>query len=131
MMDIKEFLKKENKIAVVGASSNPDKWGFKVYNTLKRLGFEVYPVNPRHEKINNDTCYHDLKSLPEKPDVVITVVPPGITEEAVKECREIGIKKVWMQPGSESQKAVDFCKGNGIEVIYNICFVADGLKEKW
>jgi len=131
MMDIKDFLKKENILAVVGASPNTEKWGFKVYNTLKRLGFDVYPVNPKHEKIRGNVCYPDLKSLPKKPDVVITVVPPKITEDVVKECRKIGIKKVWMQPGSESQNAVDFCKENGIDVIYNVCFVADGLKEKW
>ena len=57
-------------------------------------------------------------------DVVDTVVPPHITEQIVKECKELGITKVWMQPGSESEKAIIFCKDNGIEVVYDDCIMA-------
>jgi len=66
--------------------------------------------------------------LPEKPDVVNLVVQPRVTEEVVKECKRLGIKKVWMQPGSESKKAVNFCLENNIEVIYNICIMAKRKK---
>lgn len=116
-------------VAVVGASRDRSKWGWKVYNKLLSDGFRVYPVNPKYGEIEGRRCYPDLKSLPEKPDMVITVVPPKVTERIVEECRDIGIRKVWMQPGSESQKAIEFCRRNGIEVMYNACFVVDGLKE--
>ena len=130
-MNPNDFLNKRNKIAVVGVSASHDKWGYKVYNKLKESGFKIFPVNPKYNKIDCDTCYHDLKSLPEKPDVVITVVPPRVTESIVKSCHELGIGKVWMQPGSESDEAVRFCKQNGIYVVYNLCMVVDGLKEKF
>lgn len=130
-MDVKNFLDKKNTIAVVGASTNPEKWGYKIYMTLKKVFPRVYAVNPRHERIGRDECYPDLESLPEKPDVVITVVPPKITENVVKTCRDLGIKRVWMQPGSESKKAMDFCKDNGMEFISNLCFVMNGLKIRW
>ena len=128
MDDLSEFLKKTNKIAVVGASRDKEKFGYKVYTTLKRDGFSVYPVNPKADNIDNDRCYPSLSALPIKPDVVITVVPPKITEEVVKEMLKLGIDKIWMQPGSESPSAVDFCKKNKIKVITNLCFVVDGLK---
>ena len=131
MDKIKEFLNKKNIIAVVGVSNNPDKWGWKVYQKLKSDGFKVYPINPKHSKIDNDVCYHDLRSLPKKPDVVITVVPPKITEKIVEQCKNLKINKIWMQPGSESKKAVTFCKNNNIEVIANACFVVDGLNKKF
>ena len=124
---MKEFLNKKNKIAIVGVSANQEKWGHKIFMKLKSLGFSVYPINPKHKDIEGNPCYPSLKHLPEKPDVVITVVPPKVTEQIVKECKELGIKKIWMQPGSESKKAIDFCKKHNIQVMYNVCFVADGL----
>ncbi len=130
-MKTEKFLGKDNIIAVVGATINKEKWGYKVYKALKRAFPVVYAVNPKYKEIEKDKCYPGLKSLPEKPDVVITVVPPKITGTVVKVCRELGISKVWMQPGSESKKAVGFCKKNMIEVVYNACFVVDGLKTKF
>ncbi|MCD6126772.1 MAG: CoA-binding protein [Methanomicrobia archaeon] len=128
---MEDFLDRKNKIAVIGVSNNHEKWGYKVYRSLKNSGFKVYPVNPKHEKIDSDRCYPDLRSIPEKIDEVITVVPPEITENVVKRCKELGIGKVWMQPGSESEDAIRFCEENGINVIHDACFVVDGLKKGW
>ena len=128
---MEDFLDRKNKIAVIGVSNNHEKWGYKVYRSLKNSGFKVYPVNPKHEKIDSDRCYPDLRSIPEKIDEVITVVPPEITENVVKRCKELGIRKVWMQPGSESEDAIRFCEENGINVIHDACFVVDGLKKGW
>ena len=127
-MDMEEFLRKENVIAVVGATTSPEKWGYKIYMKLRDVFSRVYPVNPKHSDIMGDQCYPGLKSLPEKPDVVITVVPPEVTEKVVEVCGELGIKKVWMQPGSESVKATGLCRSNGIEFISNACFVVDGMR---
>ena len=70
-----------------------------------------------------DKCYYTLSEIPIKVSVVNTVVPPFVTEQIVKECKELGIDKVWMQPGSESEKAIAFCKENGIDVIYENCIM--------
>ncbi len=126
-MNPDEFLDKKNTIAVVGVSSNPEKWGARIFHTLRSLGFRVYPINPKHERIGDDVCYPDLKSLPEKADVAITTVPPDITEKVVVECKKAGIDRIWMQPGSDSEKAVELCKKNNITAICNACFVVDGL----
>ena len=124
-MPLEDFLRKENVFAVVGASGNTEKWGYKVFKMLKNAGYEVYPVNPNRHEIDGEKCYPSLYALPKVPDVVVTVVKPEITESVVKECKELGIKKVWMQPGSESEQAVKFCIKNGIEAVYGICLVRD------
>ena len=62
---------KKNKIAIVGVSGNPEKWGHKIFVKLKSLGFSVYPINPKHKHIEGNPCYPSLKHLPEKPDIVI------------------------------------------------------------
>ncbi len=130
-MNPDNFLDKKNKIAIVGVSLSPQKWGYKIYKKLKSIGFRVYPVNPKHSRIDGVPCFHDLESLPGEPDVVITVVPPRVTLDVIKQCKKLGIRKIWMQPGSESEKAINFCKDNNIEVVYNTCFVVNGLKERF
>jgi predicted CoA-binding protein len=125
---IKEILERKNVIAVVGASRDPEKYGHRVYGDLKEAGYAVYPVNPNASEILGDRCYPDLKSLPVKPDVVNVVVPPEVTDEVVKSCKELGITKVWMQPGSESEKAVEYCEANGIDVVYGVCIMVERRK---
>jgi len=118
---IKDFLRKENVFAVIGVSRNPAKYGHQVYKDLKEAGYVVYPVNPNINEVLGDRCYHSLSELPEKTDVVDIVVPPSVTEETVKECKELGIEKVWMQPGSESEHAIRFCEENNIKVVHDVC----------
>ena len=125
---IQKFLDKRNVFAVVGASRNPEKYGHQVFKDLKNAGYKVYPVNPNADEILGDKCYPSLKDLPEKPDVVDLVVPPQITERVVRECKELGIKMVWMQPGSESEDAIRFCKENGMDVVYGVCVMIERRK---
>ena len=124
---MKEFLNKANVIAVVGASRNKEKYGYKIYKALKNAGYHVYPINPNTNEIDGDKCYANLKDLPKKPDVVITITKPNITELIVEQAANLGINKIWMQPGSESKKAKELCKKYNISFISEMCFVVDGL----
>lgn len=124
-----DFFNRKNTIALVGASRDQEKFGYRIYKAILNAGYEIYPINPNAYEIDGKKCYPSLASLPKKPDVVITIVPPKITEKIVEEAAKLKIKKVWMQPGSESKKAIEFCKQNKIEVIAKMCFVLDGLKE--
>ena len=122
---IQKFLDKKNVFAVVGVSRNPEKYGHQVYKDLKSAGYEVYPINPNADEVLGDKCYPDIESLPKRPDVVDVVVPPPITEEVVKTCKRLGIRKVWMQPGSESERAIKFCKESGIDVVHGVCVMIE------
>jgi len=118
---IREFLNKKNVFAVVGASRDPEKYGHQVYRDLRTAGYKVYPVNPRAERVLGARCYANLRELPKRPDVVDFVVPPKVTEEILRTCFELGIRRVWLQPGSESEKAIKFCEDKGIEVVHGVC----------
>ena len=118
--NITEFL--SHKIwAVIGVSNNTAKYGHKVYFQLKKAGYEVYAVNPGLDSIAGDTCYPSLGELPTKPDAVSIVVPPKVTEQVIKDCIKLGITRVWMQPGSESDEAIRNGEEHGIEVIHDQC----------
>ncbi|RLC71720.1 MAG: CoA-binding protein, partial [Chloroflexi bacterium] len=64
-----------------------------------------------------------------KPDVVDIVVPPALTEKVVRQVHELGLPRVWMQPGSESEEAVRFCEEHGIAVIHDACAMIN--KRNW
>jgi predicted CoA-binding protein len=125
---IKVFLNKKNVFAVVGASRDPRKYGYQVYKNLKNARYEVYPVNPNAKEILGDKCYPSLENLPIKPDVVDVVVPPKVTEHIVETCKKLGITKVWMQPGSESEKAIEFCEKNDVDVVHSVCVMIERAK---
>lgn len=127
---ILEFLNGKNVIAVVGASRDPEKYGHRVYKDLRSGGYRVYPVNPNADKVLGDKCYPSLEALPEKPDVVDVVVPPKACEEVVKTCKKLNITKVWMQPGSESETAIEFCRDNNIVVIFGKCIMVERHKRE-
>jgi len=122
---IVEFLDKKNVFAVVGASRNPEKYGHQVYKDLRNAGYRVYPVNPNANEVLGDKCYPTLETLPIKPDIADLVVPPKVTEQVVKTCKRLGIKKVWMQPGSESETAINFCRENDMNVVHAICIMVE------
>jgi hypothetical protein len=125
---VKAFLNKKNIFAVVGASRDSRKYGYQVYKDLRNAGYKVYPVNPNAEKILGDKCYSSLENLPTKPDVVVIVVPPEVAEETVKICKRLGITKVWMQPGSESETPIKFCLEKGIQILYGLCVMVERAK---
>jgi predicted CoA-binding protein len=113
----------QKKIAVVGVSRKKTKFGNAIYKELKQKGYNVFPINPNMDAFEGDTCYPDLLSLPEKADAVVINVPPAQTEKVVKEANEAGIKKVWLQQGSQSDAAVKFCEENGIDCVSNECIL--------
>ncbi|MCL2484640.1 MAG: CoA-binding protein [Endomicrobia bacterium] len=116
------------KIAVIGVSDNCEKFGYKIFTDLCKAGFDVCAVGVRGGTVEGKTVYKCLKDLPSKPDLIITVVPPVGTDKFVDEAIELGIKEVWMQPGSKSAEAVEKAKNAGMKVTEHGCFmVAHGI----
>ena len=111
------------KIAVVGVSANPEKYGHKIFRDLVGSGLDVTGVNQKAEPILEHKIYASIKDLPESPDMVITVVQPVVTESIVKQCHDLGINKIWMQPGSESTEAITLAKEYGMNVTSGLCFM--------
>jgi hypothetical protein len=117
---IKEFMA-QKRFAVVGATDNPGKYGHQIFKNLKSRGYEVYPVNPKLKKLDEIMCYPSLTDIPVKVDVVDFVVPPKVTEEILKECKELGLSRIWLQPGSESEAAIAYCHKNNLKVVHGVC----------
>jgi predicted CoA-binding protein len=121
---IKEFMA-QKRFAVVGATDNPRKHGNQIIKNLRSRGYEVYPVNPKLKELEGLTCYSSLADIPVKVDVVDFVVPPAVTEGILKECKELGLSRIWFQPGSQSERAVAFCHENNLKVVHDVCVMVN------
>jgi predicted CoA-binding protein len=112
------------RIAVAGVSRTQSNAANAIYRKLRSNGYQVFAVNPNAATVEGDTSYANLKSISEKPEGVVIVTKPEVTDEIVRECAELGIKNVWMHNGmgsSVSENAVSFCRENGISVIPGGC----------
>jgi len=103
--------------AVAGASSDREKYGNKVLRAYLQRGLEVYAVNPRASEVEGVPSFPDVASLPAGVQGLSIVTPPKVTEELVEAAARKGIRKLWMQPGAESARAVERAGEFGLSVI--------------
>ena len=122
----KEFLAQE-RIAVAGVSrAKTDAAANGIYKKLRDSGHQVFPINPNAEKIDGDTCYPNVQSIPGGVDGVVIVTRPELTEKIVEDCVEAGVPRVWMHnntfmESSVSESAVETCRENDIVIIDGGC----------
>jgi len=116
---------KRKEVVVVGVSDREKKFGFKIFRDLIAAGFNVKGINPADGEVLGRKIYRSLGELEKVPDLVITVVPSSVTERIVEECNALGVKEIWMQPGSESEAALRKAEGYGISVTHDACFMVE------
>lgn len=122
----KETMLQKKIWAVIGANDNPDKFGNIIYRKLKDEGYEVYPVNPLYSEVEGDKCYPDLRSIPEKPEVLDMVVSPKRGKAFIEEAAELGIEYIWLQPGTYDQELLALIKDKQLTAIQSCVLVALG-----
>ena len=103
--------------AVVGASTDRDKYGNKVLRCYRQHGLEVFPINPREAEVEGLPAFASLSDLPKLPRAVSIITPPAVTERVLREAAGLGIRHLWLQPGAEGPAALDAAETLGLEVI--------------
>lgn len=81
-------------IVWIGASNNPEKWGYSMLFQLLRGGYKgkVYPVNPNGEEILGLDVYPKVTSIPEAADLAVVLVSPSVIPKIIAECVQKGVK---------------------------------------
>lgn len=130
MNEIIEAVLSKGTFAVVGASANTDKFGYKVWRMLRDHGKIAYAVNCSIAEIDCETVYPVLADLPTVPDVVVSVVPPAATETLPAQMVTLGICYLWMQPGADSAKAVADAEAVGIRTVHGSACIMVELRKR-
>lgn len=124
-MSSEEMLQKK-VWAVIGANDNREKYGNMIYRKLKAHQYEVYAVNSTCDTVEGDPCYPDLVSLPKVPDVLNMVVNPKRGKPVLEEAARLGIKYIWLQPGTYDEELLTLADTLGLEAVKNCVLTALG-----
>ncbi|MBN1314946.1 MAG: CoA-binding protein [Anaerolineales bacterium] len=81
-------------VAIVGASSNPKKFGYMTLETLVTAGYQgdIYPINPKAESILGLKAYPSLRSVPYSVELAVIIVPAPFVPKVMREAASIGVK---------------------------------------
>ena len=113
----------EKTLAIAGVSRSGKGFGNSVLADLMGKGYEVLPVHPSADEVRGVRAYSSLADLPDGVGGLILVVPPAQTEMLVRQAKDAGIHRVWMQQGAESTEAIRFCNENGIDAVHGECIM--------
>ena len=122
-INTKQILEEVKTIALIGASSNPEKDSYKVMKFLLEKNYVVYPVNPNEKgkSILGQYCYEDLQSIGLPIDMVEVFRKSEEVLGIAKEAIDIGSKVLWTQLGIIDQEAFNMAKNEGLKVVMNRC----------
>jgi predicted CoA-binding protein len=104
-------------VAVIGASSNPRKFGNRAVKAFRRQGYTVIPINPNESQIEGLKAYASVLDVPIPIDMATFYVPPDIGERVIEEVAKKKIPEVWLNPGSESDELVRVARSLDVEPI--------------
>ena len=122
--ELKRLLTETTTIAIVGASSNPEKESYGIMQKLQKAGYHVIPVNPRETEILGERSYPSLIDVPERIDIVDVFRRPEDTPSIADDAVTIGAKALWLQTGIVSEDAAARAKAGGLIVVMDQCIGA-------
>src|SRR3989338_1545615 len=118
---IRNILLKSKNIAIVGLSADAKRPSNMVARYLKDHGYKIIPVNPSATEILSEKCYPDLKSVPERVDIVNVFRNSADVPPIVADAIDINAKCIWLQLGVSNVAAEAAAEQRGIIVISNKC----------
>jgi uncharacterized protein len=121
---IQDFLS-QKRIAMIGISRDPKSFSVLLFEELCRRGYDVVPVNPRTPNVLGRPCFGRVQDIQPPVDGALVMTSAARTDVVVADCAEAGVRRIWMYraagQGAVSQKAVEFCKQHGMQVIPGEC----------
>jgi len=119
--DIRQLLSSASTIAIVGASSNPDRSSYGIMWKLLQVGYRVIPVNPNETEVLGQKAYASLADVPVPIDIVDVFrraeFTPAIADEAVN----VHAKALWLQQGVTNDDAAARAEAGGLTVVMDAC----------
>jgi predicted CoA-binding protein len=113
-------------VAVIGASSNRNKFGNRALRAFREQGYTVVPINPNEPEVEGLKTYASVLDVPGPIDMASFYVPPDIGEQVIAEVAQKGIGEVWLNPGAESDELIARARALQIRPIIACSIVAIG-----
>lgn len=113
-----------NTVAVIGASTNPEKFGNRAVRAYIAQGWTVYPVNPSETTIEGLSVYRSIRDVPQPVDRVSLYLPPHVGITILEDIAAIRPGEVYVNPGSESPELIERAQELGLTTI-QACSIID------
>lgn len=114
-------------IAIIGASSNRDKFGNKAVRAFQQKGYTVFPVNPKATKIEGLPAYQSIADVPVRPAMVSVYLPPTVLLKLLPDIAAKGCDELWLNPGAESHEVLAEAERLGLKVIQACSILGVGV----
>jgi predicted CoA-binding protein len=113
-------------VAVIGASSNRDKFGNKALRAFERQGYAVIPIHPTETVVEGHQAYASVLDIPGAIDMATVYVPPRAGVKIMEELARKGVGEVWLNPGADGREVVARARELGLHTIQACSIIAIG-----
>ena len=114
------------RVAVIGASCNPRKFGNQAVREFHRQGYEVIPINRHESEIEGLRAFRSVLDVPGEIDMVTIYVPPADALDVLSEVAEKQIPEVWLNTGADAPEVIARARELGMEPIVACSLMAIG-----
>jgi predicted CoA-binding protein len=119
--ELRRLLIEARTIAVVGASSDPDRSSHGIMQRLQQVGYRTIPVNPNETEVLGERAYASLEDVPLPIDIVNVFRRADKTPPHADEAVKIGARALWLQQGVSNEEAAARAKAGGLVVVMDAC----------
>jgi predicted CoA-binding protein len=113
-------------VAVIGASSDRQKFGNKALRAFAHQGYTVVPINPHECEIEGHRAYATVLDVPGTIDMATVYVPPEIGVRVMDELAEKKVGEVWLNPGADGAAVVERARALGLKAIQACSIIGIG-----
>ncbi len=114
-------------VAIIGASTDPHKFGNKAVRAFLQQGYTVYPVNPNEAVVEDIEAYKSIRDVPERPKMISVYVPPQVLVKLLPDIAARGCDELWLNPGTESDEVLAEAERLKLNVVQACSIVAIGV----
>lgn len=111
--------------ALLGATDDKEKYGYKIFRSLEDKGYTVYGINPKYETIDGIKVYKSIDDVPAIVDGINIIVNPKIALASLPAIKAKGIKNLWFQPGAFNDEVIAKAEEMGFNIEKEKCMYVE------
>ncbi len=113
-------------VAVIGASSNRNKFGNKALRAFATQGYSVIPINPNESSVEGYRTFPTVLDVPGPIDMATVYVHADAGLQVVEDLAKKGVAEVWLNPGADDDRVVARARTLGLKTIQACSIIGIG-----
>ena len=113
-------------VAVIGASSNRNKFGNKALRAFERQGYIVIPINPNESTVEGHKTFASVLDVPGAIDMATVYIHADAGVGVMEQLAKKGVGEVWLNPGADDDEVVERARALGLNVIQACSIIGIG-----